>query len=150
MTMGTKRELFRSCLKRYLQGNREAKTRILDELSANTGMHRKAVIRALRRERRRNPLAPPKRRGPKEQYGPGVTAALKELWEISGELCAERLKPAFPDYLVPLRRDDDWRYHQETTALLLQMSLGTMKRRIAGFRKARTPHGLSATKPSHL
>lgn len=30
------------------------------------------------------------------------------------------------------------------------MSLGTMKRRIAGFRKARHPRGLSVTKPSHL
>lgn len=150
MTMGTKQELFRSCLERYLTGTTKEKTRILDELAANTGMHRKAVIRALRREQCHDARLPQRRRGPKERYGPAITAALKELWEMSGELCAERLKPALPDYLHPLERDGDWCHHQETTALLQQMSLATMKRRIAGFRKARSPRGMSTTKPSHL
>lgn len=82
--MGTKHELFRSCVERYLQGDKQEKTKILDELTANTGMHRKAVIRSLRREQRRDPLAQPRRRGPRERYGPDVTAALKELWGMIG------------------------------------------------------------------
>jgi len=148
--MTTKKELFRSTLKRYLGADKQIKTKIIDELTANTGMHRKAVIRTLKHEQMHDPCKQPGKRGPKTRYGPAVTIALKELWEMSGELCAERLKEAIPDYLPPLKRDGDWNHSKETTALLLQMSIGTMKDRIAKFQKARHPRGVSTTKPSQL
>ena len=150
MTMSAKQELLRAALKRYLGANKQEKTKILDELAANTRMHRKAVVRALRREQMRDPLRPARKRGPKIRYGPTVTAALEELWEMSGMLCAERLKPIIPDYLAPLTRDGMWQHTQATTALLTRMSMGTIKDRIAGFKKARHPHGKSTTKPSAL
>lgn len=150
MTMSTKQELLRAALTRYLGADKHQKTKILDELAANTRMHRKAVVRALRREQMRDPLRPSRKRGPKTRYGPAVTAALEELWEMSGMLCAERLRPIIPDYLEPLKRDGMWQHTQETTALLLRMSMGTMKDRITGFKKARHPHGKSTTKPSQL
>ncbi len=150
MTMTTKKELFRSTLKRYLGADKQTKTKILDELAANTGMHRKAVIRALKHEQLRDPCKQPGKRGPRIIYGPTITVALKELWEMSGELCAERLKEAIPDYLPPLQRDGDWKHSASTTELLLQMSIGTMKDRIAKFQKARHPRGVSTTKPSQL
>jgi hypothetical protein len=69
---------------------------------------------------------------------------------MSGELCAERLKEAIPDYLPPLQRDGNWHHTRDTTELLLRMSIGTMKDRIAKFQKARHPRGVSTTKPSQL
>lgn len=148
--MTTKQELLRAALKRYLGADKHTKTKILDELAANTSMHRKAVVRALKREQMRDPLRPSRKRGPKTRYGPAVTAALEELWEMSGMLCAERLKPIIPEYLTPLRRDGMWPHTQATTVLLTRMSMGTMKDRLAGFKKARHPHGKSTTKPSAL
>lgn len=148
--MSTKQELLRAALKRYLGADKQKKTKIIDELAANTHLHRKTVIRALKREQMRDPLKPAGKRGRKTRYGPAVTAALKELWEMSGMLCAERLKSAVPDYLAPLRRDGMWRHTQETTWLLRNMSEATIRRRLAGFKKARQPHGKSTTKPSQL
>lgn len=43
-----------------------------------------------------------------------------------------------------------WPHTQETTVLLTRMSMGTMKDRLASFKKARHPHGKSTTKPSAL
>lgn len=148
--MATKQELFRSVLGRYLNADKKTKCNILDELEANTKMHRKAVIRALKTEQMRDPLRPPKKRGRKIQYDPMVTSALKTIWEVSRELCAERLKFAVADYISPLIRDGDWQYSKDTTTLLLKMSMGTMKSRIATFQKARHSKGISSTKPSHL
>jgi len=150
MTMSTKQELFKAALTRYIKANKKEKTTIVDELAGNTGMHRKAIIRALWREWRRDHRLKSRKRGPKEKYGPGVNASLEEIWLMSGQLCAERLHPAISDYLFPLRRDKMWRWDRETTKLLLHMSLGTMKRRLKKFRKGRHPHGVSTTKPSHL
>lgn len=150
MTMSTKKELIEAALRRYLKADKQMKTKIVDELTANTGLHRKSVIRSIRREQMRDPLRSPKKRGPKTRYGPGLTAALKELWEMSGELCAERLVTAIPKYLLPLKRDGDWKHTESTTRLLLKMSLGTMKNRLAKFQKARHVHGVSTTKPSQL
>ena len=150
MTMALKQELLRSALKRYLGSNKQAKPRILDELAANTRLHRKTVIRALKREQLRDPLRQPAKRGRKTRYGPAATAALEELWEMSGMLCAERLTSALPDYLAPLQRDGMWSHTKTTTAQLQNMSEATMRRRIAGFRKARHPKGKGTTKPSQL
>ena len=150
MTMTTKQELLRAALKRYLGADKHTKTKILDELAANTGMHRKAVLRALKREQMRAPPRQSGNRAHKPGYAPAVTAALEELWEMSGMLCAERLKPIIPDYLEPLMRDGMWRHTPATTRLLRHMSMGTMKDRIAGFKKARHPRGKSTTKPSQL
>lgn len=148
--MSTKQELLHAALKRYLGADKPTKTTILNELAANTRMHRKAVVRALKREQMRDPWRRPRKRGRKTLYGPAVTAALEELWEMSGYLCAERLRPIIPEYLGPLKRDGMWSHTPATTELLTQMSMGTMKSRIAGFKKARHPHGKSTTKPSAL
>lgn len=150
MTMATKKELFREVLKRYLKASNPQKKVILDELSASSGMHRKSVIRALRREQNRDPWKELKKAGRPLQYGPDVTAALKEIWKISGELCAERLKPMIPEYLAILIRDDMWPYDDEITCKLQTVSMGTMKDRIARFLRIKLGGDRSTTKPSDL
>lgn len=148
--MGTKKEVLGEHLSRYLKASRNGKSRILDHLTAALAMHRKAVIRALRREQLHNPEKPPKKRGRKLLYGPGVTAALRECWEIGGEICAERLKPILAEYVRILQRDRMWTHRERDTALLFRMSLGTMKNRIRDFEKAKAGGGRSTTKPSNL
>lgn len=148
--MATKKELFREVLKRYLKASLQQKKVILDELSASSGMHRKSVIRALKREQLKDPLKPKKKSGRHLIYGPDVSTALKEVWEISGELCAERLKPILPEYLRILLRDDMWPYLDEATWKLQAMSIATMKRRVRGFLRIKLGGGRSTTKPSRL
>jgi len=58
---------------RYQQASRGDKHRLLDEMVAVTGMHRKAAIRLLRRVPRA--AAAPGRGGRPRRYGPEVAAA---------------------------------------------------------------------------
>ena len=109
--MATKLELLCGCLKRYLAALKPEKKIILDELVAHTEMHRKAVIRALRNLQLRDPWKTgPAKRGRKIIYGSGVNVALKELWEMSHQLCAERLEPIVSEYVKILKRDNLWKH----------------------------------------
>lgn len=148
--MATKKEVFQEHLGGYLKASRKEKTSILDDLTAVLRMHRKAVIRALKRCQMRDPWKERRTAGRPIRYGPDVTAALKEIWEISGELCAERLHPMLSEYVRILERDRMWRHGDETTRKLQAMSGATMKRRIAGFVRAKLGGGRSTTKPSDL
>ncbi len=148
--MSTKIELLGIALTRYLKANKETKTKILDELVQHTQMHRKSLCRAFKRLQFRDLQTKPTKRGRKEVYGPGVTVALKEVWEISSELCAERLQPMIGEYVRILQRDKMWSHNKETTRLLLLMSLGTCKNRISKFRRIKRKQRHNTTKPSHI
>ncbi len=133
----------------YLQAGKEEKSRILDHLQAVSKLHRKAIIRRLK-QLQSGPMPDSERRGRKEVYHQRVTIALKDIWQTANGICAERLQPAIADYVKVLRRDRMWPHNEETTKLLLAMSLGTMKNRIAAFIKIRSGPGWSTTKPSSL
>ncbi len=148
--MATKTEVFREHLARYLPASRKEKKEILDHLTGVLKMHRKAIIRALKREQMRDPLKPKRKAGHPLIYTPDVTAALKEVWDIAGELCAERLKPIITEYLDILIRDDMWTYSDEATYKLRAMSMATLKRRIRHFLRIKLGGGRSTTKPSDL
>lgn len=63
------------------------------------------------------------RRGPKERYGPAVTSALREVWELSFELCAERLHPIISEYIRILQRDQQWHHANDVIRLLSKESI---------------------------
>jgi hypothetical protein len=149
MTMNTKKEVVRNAIERYLAATRKEKKAMLNEWSIQFGMHRKAVIRLVQRLNKQDSRVVPPKRGRRERYGPVVTVALKEVWEMASELCGERLHPILSEYIRIVQRDLMWEHAKDTTALLLRMSIGTMKRRIAHFRSIKrtqrhstTTHGL--------
>jgi len=149
--MATKTEVLREHLPHYLKAPKEEKTHILDHLEAALGMHRKAVIRSLRREQLRSRLVPKKRPGPRILYTPDVKAALKDVWEAGNEVCAELLHPMVNEYINILERDKMWMHGPVATVKLRLMSVGTMKRLVGQFFKIRRgKKGISATKPSAL
>ena len=80
---------------RYLAASRREKCRILDEVVAVTGYHRKAALRRLHRAPRSTPCAA--RTGRPRVYGPDVTLAAQVLWEASGEIGPVRLQPFVPE-----------------------------------------------------
>ena len=150
MTMATKKEVLLDHLERYLKASRQVKKEMLDYLVSTLKMHRKTIIRALKREQNRDSWKEQGRAGRPLMYGADVTTALKEVWEISGELCAERLHSVIDQYLKILVRDNMWTHDDEVTWKLQAMSIGTMKDRIAGFQHIKLGGGRSTTKPSNL
>jgi hypothetical protein len=104
MTMGTKKEVFREHLGTYRNASKEEKGKILDALERITGMHRKAIVRALGREKRRDEVYRPKKKpGPKRRFTKDVAAGLKDIWKAGNEVCAELLHPMVGEYSKPLR-----------------------------------------------
>ena len=84
---------------RYLGADRGAKGRLLDEMCAVTGWHRKAVIRAISRK----PAARvPQRRG--RARPTGVVAALRQSWEAADRPCGKRLAPFLDELVGALER----------------------------------------------
>lgn len=75
--------------KRYLQANQLECGRLLDEMEAITGLHRKSLIRLINGSLERKPRR--KQRG--RTYGPEVDDALRVTSESFDYLCAERLQP---------------------------------------------------------
>jgi len=110
----------------YLKASREEKGRIIDAVKIVTGLHRKAVIRAFRREQMRSVINPSKKPGPSVTYTNDVTAALKEIWLAGNEVCGELLHPVINEYITIFTRDKMWQYGDEVTKKLCLMSLGTM------------------------
>ena len=148
--MQTKREVLREHLEEYLKASRKEKGEILTKLSGVLNIHKKSVGRALKREQMRDPGAETNKPHRCRLYGKDVTAALKEIWEIYNQICAERLHGEIATAIAILQRDKMWKYGETTSALLSQMSMGTMKRRIGEFHKIKAGGGRSTTKPSDL
>jgi hypothetical protein len=69
---------------RYQPATRADKQRLLDEIVAVTGLHRKAAIQLLGRAPRTRPTSGPG--GRPRAYGPEVAAAAEVLWQASGRI----------------------------------------------------------------
>lgn len=150
MTMATKHTIIEDKLAQYLKASKREKGRLLDYICEITGLHRKAVTRRFNQLQKQDDQVQ-ERRGRATIYGPRVDCALKEIWQLFGEICARRLHANLAEYARVLNDQGDWHHGKETTRLLLAMSVATAKRRIARFRKARRPgKGFSSTKPTAL
>lgn len=148
--MDTKNEIFARYGKEYWVGSKERKSAILDSIADVTGMHRKAIIRAMRRVQVRD-RAIPERRGRKTYYGADVNAALNDIWKAAHHICGELLHPMIGEYVAILERDGMWMHGDETTGKLLAISERTLKRRIGRMAKdARLLRGRGSTVPSQL
>jgi hypothetical protein len=133
--------------RRYFRAAKKAKTEILNEFVATTGMHRKAVIRGLNRRGRSSGK---KKRGRPKLYGHEAMAALKVVWEASDCLCSKRLQPFVPELVGILERCGELTMTEETEAQLCQMSPSTIDRALRRWRGSATRRGLSTTKPGTL
>jgi hypothetical protein len=126
MTIDERRKYLRTMRKRYLKAGRGERGRLLDEMGAVTGMHRKSLTRLMNGSLARNPRC--RQRG--ESYGPEVDDALRVIYESLDHICADRLTPN----LVWIARHLATHGELETTPSLLeqlgQISISTVKRRL--------------------
>ena len=111
---------------------------MLDTVCDTTSLHRKSAVRKFsrifstkkfERERRGRPVV----------YGPDVSAALFDVWEVGARCCAENLHTQVAAYIAARKALDEWEHSETAARLLLKMSLGEMKRRVKESRqKTRT------------
>ncbi|NPA93749.1 MAG: transposase family protein [Chloroflexi bacterium] len=127
MRIDERRKVLRRIQPRYGRASRKARSRMLDELQAITGLHRKSLIRLLRGDLRRKPRT--RQRGPTD--GPKVREAIR-LWAQALDYpCAERLQPVRVPTAQHLARHGHLDLDAEAEAALARVS-GCTVRRIVG------------------
>lgn len=132
---------------RYLRSTKGAKTKILNEFVAATGLHRKAAIRLLNR---RGKPSGSKRSGRPRLYSLEAMGALKIAWEAADHLCSKRFHPFLPELVAILRAKGEISVTEETEAQLRHMSASTIDRILRRWRGNGRRHGLGTTKPGTL
>ena len=146
ISMGARREVLAAVAERYRSAGRAEKGRILDELTATTGWHRKHAVRALSavaanrpgREQSGDATAGPidgasePPRGRRRKYG-SVGDALIALWEASDRVCGKRLVAMIPVLLPALERHGRLMPTSEGRGLLMSVSAPTIERMLSGM-----------------
>jgi hypothetical protein len=112
---------------------------------AVTKMHRKAVIRLLRRAPR--PPRTASRAGRPASYGPAVAHAAAILWQAAGRIGAHRLHPFVPDLLERLIQCGEIVLAPTVDKLLRQASRPTLARLLAPARAQYPLRGATTTRP---
>ncbi|MBI3573634.1 hypothetical protein HY090_01130, partial [Candidatus Kaiserbacteria bacterium] len=147
MTMKAIMEVFERYKGEYWRGSKRERGKVLDTVCETTGLHRKAAIRKFERIISR-PKQDGEHRGRPVKYGADVQAALMSTWEVGAYCCAELLHGEVRVYVDALRQRSEWKHSDGATALLHEMSLGEMKRRIRSLRKKHSLKGRTTTVPS--
>jgi hypothetical protein len=130
---------------RYHRLSRSDRSRLLTEMVAATGYHRKAVLRCLS-------LLAPRRVGGRavgrpRRYGADVASAAQILWQAVGQIGAKRLQPFVPALLDRLVACGKLTVRPATAALVRQMSISTLERLLAGARRTSARRARSTTQP---
>ena len=146
MTRASLREYAAVQRERYQQASRRDKQRLLDEMVAVTGMHRKAAIRLLRRTPRS--AAPPVRTGRPRRYGAEVAVAAEVLWQAGGRIGAHRLHPFVGELLDRLLQCGELRLTPGVDTLVRQASRPTLARLLESARARYPRRGATTTTPS--
>jgi hypothetical protein len=130
MTVDERRKYLAKMLERYVKADRGGRGRLLDEMEAVTGMHRKSLLKLLGRR----DLARRKRRRQRGRaYGPAVDDAIRVVWESLDYVCAQRLTPALRATAESLARHGELALSPEVAAQLGRISVATVGRRLARF-----------------
>lgn len=143
MSKKTRNEVLVRQRDRYSRAGKEHKTKIINELVALFGYHRKAAIRALQP---RTVMAAPVVLGRPREYDPDkLRAPLKAIWLAALQPCGVRLKACLPDWL-PAYEEDHRRLDADVRNALLAASRATLDRlliptRIEHRRRATTRPG---------
>ena len=132
LTLAERRAITEAAATRYQLASKRAKSRILDELCANTGWHRNHARKALAASLQPKIVAP---RSPRPvKYGPDVIAALTVCWAVLGMPAGKRLAPMLGELVAVLRHFGELSIDEGTATLLASMSAATIDRRLADQR----------------
>jgi hypothetical protein len=131
MTVNERRKYLKLMAPRYLNTGRSARSALLTEMEAVTGLHRKSLLRLLHAPSlERTPQQPRLRR---RTYGPVVADVVRVVWESLDYLCAERLTPGLLATAQQLAQWEELVLTQETAAQLATISRPTVQRLLQRF-----------------
>src|SRR3984893_1830422 len=134
ISMGARREVVSAVAERYRPAKRAEKGRILDELCATTGWHRKHAVRALRQSETVMLGEVEASRERRRRYGATIKDALTALWEASDRVCGKRLKVMIPTLLPALERNGRLTLDESDRARVLAISAATIDRLLGDVR----------------
>lgn len=141
MSSDTKREYLEILRLRYKKASRQQRPSIIDELCANTGMHRKSAIRLLRR----GMSAYNSQRGRKAFYSEETIFHLRRVWIASDQMCGKALAKAMSEWL---------RFYpaasEAVNRQLLQMSAATIDRKLRNYKSKYRRGKRAGTKPGSI
>jgi len=147
MKPSSRKDYLRKVYMRYQQASRPERRRILDEVWANCGYHRKYAIRLL------NGPPPACRavlicRPRAAHYGPQVVSILKAVWEAADYPWSVRLKALLPGWMPWIRKR--FRLTAELERQLLEISARSIDYRLAAHKRAQRRRLYGRTKPGTL
>src|SRR3982074_3785968 len=134
ISMGARREVVPAVGERSGSAKRGEKGRILDELCATTGWHRKHAVRALRQRKTGDVVVT--RRERRRRYGATIKDALIALWEASDRGGGKRLKVMIPTLLPALERHGRLKLGKEDRDRVLAISAATIDRLLGDVKLA--------------
>lgn len=148
MRIADRYELAKELGPRYWAGDRRERGAVLDAYCLATGYGRKYAITVLRGRRRMGGTGPHRPRH--RRYGVAFRNALRVLWEASGYICSERLRPFLPELAGLLEQHGQLTLDEQTRRLLGEVSVSTVERALASLRRGLVSRRMSQTKPGGL
>ncbi len=133
MTIDERRKYLHKMRIRYWQAKgKKERSRLLDEMEAVTGLHRKSLLRLINGELARKPRR--KQRG--KTYGAEVDAAIGKIAKSLDYPCAERLQPNLVWMAEHLERHGELRLTSELRRQLATISVSSVRRRLPRTERA--------------
>lgn len=124
MNVNERRKYIHKMWKRYREGNKKEKGRLLDEIEEVIGLHRKSIIRTINGRLSRKKRS--KERG--REYGVEVDDAIRVIARSMDYVCAERMQPNLVWMAEHLMAHGELHVERRALEQLGQISVSTLKR----------------------
>jgi hypothetical protein len=132
MSVNERRKYLKLVKPRYQEAKRVERSRLLSEMQAVTGLHRKSLLRLLHARS----LSRKKRTTPRKRtYGLAVEQVILLVWESLDYVCAERLTPVVLSTAQHLARWGSVQLSREVEEQLGQISEATVTRLLRKHRQ---------------
>ncbi|MGQ9779253.1 MAG: hypothetical protein ACUVRM_05165 [Bacillota bacterium] len=128
MVLAIRREYLKAMHERYAKAcSRAEKSRLIDEVIATLGYHRKYAIKVLKNLPAEHPKQPKRHR--KQKYLEALPI-IRMVWELLDYPCAERLKPMLLSTAELLASHGNIHLTEDLRVALSSISCSTLARRI--------------------
>lgn len=133
MSLDERRKYLKLVVPRYAKAGRRERGKLLTEMGAVTGLHRKSLTRLMNAPSLERAPRRPRFRG--RRYGVAVAAVVRVVWESLDYVCAERLTPVLVDTAQQLARWEEVTLTPEVKAKLRSISRATVQRLLQRFQQ---------------
>jgi hypothetical protein len=134
MTVNERYKYLRKMRERYQSAERKEQGKLLDEMEAVTGLHRKSLLRLMHGSLERKPRSRERHR----EYGAEVDEAIRVIAKSLDYPCAQRLTPGLRAMAEHLGQHGALQVSASVLEQLEQVSVSTVERRLKGFPHDRT------------